>query len=172
MKKKILAGLLLAGSTMFAAPRVSFGIISESAGRLRLQCCSRASVPWPRLRVPGWLLAVSAVAVDWHAAIGARPNISRILTGTPNIFAVNGGAASARPIREASRMATYRPQCGSVILGRWPALVYNPCIAITLRHWARPAVGPTSDSPESSTRLWRRNIGVAVELQNNSADRR
>ena len=26
MKKKILAGLLLAGSTMFAAPRVSFGI--------------------------------------------------------------------------------------------------------------------------------------------------
>jgi hypothetical protein len=26
MKKKMLAGLLLAGSTMFAAPRVSFGI--------------------------------------------------------------------------------------------------------------------------------------------------
>ena len=26
MKKKILAGLLLAGSTMFAAPRVSFGV--------------------------------------------------------------------------------------------------------------------------------------------------
>jgi hypothetical protein len=26
MKKKILAGLLLAGGTMFAAPRVSFGI--------------------------------------------------------------------------------------------------------------------------------------------------
>jgi hypothetical protein len=26
MKKKILAGMLLAGSTMFAAPRVSFGI--------------------------------------------------------------------------------------------------------------------------------------------------
>lgn len=26
MKKKILAGLLLAGSTMFAAPRVGFGI--------------------------------------------------------------------------------------------------------------------------------------------------
>jgi len=26
MKKKILAGLLLAGSTMFAAPRISFGI--------------------------------------------------------------------------------------------------------------------------------------------------
>ncbi len=30
MKKKILAGLLLAGSTMFAAPRVSFGVsVSE-----------------------------------------------------------------------------------------------------------------------------------------------
>jgi hypothetical protein len=26
MKKKILAGLLLAGSTMFAAPRISFGV--------------------------------------------------------------------------------------------------------------------------------------------------
>jgi hypothetical protein len=26
MKKKILAGLILAGSTMFAAPRVSFGV--------------------------------------------------------------------------------------------------------------------------------------------------
>ena len=30
MKKKILAGLLLAGSTMFAAPRISFGVGSAA----------------------------------------------------------------------------------------------------------------------------------------------
>ena len=45
MKKKMLAGLLLAGSTMFAAPRVSFGVgFGALCGwRLRLwQPCLRA----------------------------------------------------------------------------------------------------------------------------------
>ena len=86
MKKKILAGLLLAGSTMFAAPRVSFGI--------------GIGVPAPVVVAPPFMrpfLHAPAPATCWWMAYGVRRRprlarlrrISTILTGMPNIFAAN-----------------------------------------------------------------------------------
>ena len=45
MKKKILAGLLLAGSTMFAAPRVSFGVSFGTPGPVVVAPPIVAAVP-------------------------------------------------------------------------------------------------------------------------------
>jgi hypothetical protein len=45
MKKKILVGLLLAGSTMFAAPRVSFGVSIGAPGPVRVAPPVYAAVP-------------------------------------------------------------------------------------------------------------------------------
>ncbi len=80
MKRKILAGLLLAGSTMFAAPRIAFG--AGFGAPVVAPPMVAAAPPCPG---PGYLF------VDGGKAIGARQSISNILTGTPNIFAANGG---------------------------------------------------------------------------------
>jgi hypothetical protein len=45
MKKKFLAGLLLAGSTMFAAPRVSFGVSFGTPGPVVVAPPIVAAVP-------------------------------------------------------------------------------------------------------------------------------
>ena len=45
MKKKILVGLLLAGSTMFAAPRVSFGVSIGAPGPVVVAPSVVAAVP-------------------------------------------------------------------------------------------------------------------------------
>lgn len=45
MKKKILVGLLLAGSTMFAAPRVSFGVSIGAPGPVVVAPPVYAAVP-------------------------------------------------------------------------------------------------------------------------------
>ena len=92
MKKKILVGLLLAGSTMFAAPRVSFGVSIGAPGPVVVAPPMVAAVP--RALVPATYsstdIGVSSVASACGTpGTGAHRNMSRILTGTPSIFAAS-----------------------------------------------------------------------------------
>ena len=88
MKKKILAGLLLAGGTMFAAPRISFGIsIGVPAPVVVAPPIVAAVPPCPG---PGYVFVngywqLPAGRVVWQRV----RSISRILTGTSIIFAAN-----------------------------------------------------------------------------------
>jgi hypothetical protein len=71
MKKKILAGLLLAGSTMFAAPRVSIGIGFGAPRPVVVD----AAPPCPG---PGYVFVdgywqLPRVDRDWHADYRRAP---------------------------------------------------------------------------------------------------
>ena len=82
MKTKILAGLLLAGSTMFAAPRVSFGIgIGVPAPVVVAPPIVAAVPPCPG---PGYVFVNGfwQLAPAGGEASIARRSISIILTGT------------------------------------------------------------------------------------------
>ena len=68
MKKKILAGLLLAGSTMFAAPRVSFGI--------------GFGVPAPVVVAPPVYAAVPPCPGPGYVWLGG----SRVFRGGPGLY--------------------------------------------------------------------------------------
>jgi hypothetical protein len=80
MKKKILAGLLLAGSTMFAAPRVSFGIgIGVPAPVVVAPPIVAAVPPCPG---PGYVFLngywqLPPVHVDWRGHFDRHANYFR-----------------------------------------------------------------------------------------------
>lgn len=76
MKKKMLAGLLLAGSTMFAAPRVSFGIgIGVPAPIVVAPPVYAAVPPCPG---PGYVFVngywqFAGGGLDWRGGYGRAP---------------------------------------------------------------------------------------------------